>query len=190
MDTYTPGRSKLWSNDIKRVLQSSSKLQNRSLTIRCSLISYQAHSSQLSNEYIRHTLGLTSSRSVVSSYEVYFKAVIIIISRLARFLHQHKLVVWVTASFLISPGFFSVFSPILKILWSGWSRFFLWFSNPPASFSNLLKTVPSAPTTNGITVTFIFHRYFSSLARSKYLSIFSISFIFTLCSAGTAKSPT
>ena len=35
-----------------------------------------------------------------------------------------------------------------------------------------------------------FHRpqFFSSLARSKYLSIFSLSFLFTLCAAGAAKS--
>ena len=34
----------------------------------------------------------------------------------------------------------------------------------------------------------MFHSFFSSLARSKYLSPFSFSFIFTLWSAGTAKS--
>ena len=50
-----------------------------------------------------------------------------------------------------------------------------------------LETIPSTPSTIGITITFTFHSYFSSLARSKYLSIFS-SFIFTLWSAGTAKS--
>ena len=53
---------------------------------------------------------------------------------------------------------------------------------------NPLLTVPCALTTIGITVTFMFQVFFSSLARSKYLSFFSISFRFTLWSAGTAKS--
>ena len=34
----------------------------------------------------------------------------------------------------------------------------------------------------------MFHRFFSSLARFRYLSIFSISFSFTMWLAGTAKS--
>ena len=69
-----------------------------------------------------------------------------------------------------------------------------------------LMTVPSAPATIGITVTFMFHRFFGgffcslfcflgffyvfvlgffffcSLARSKYLSMFSFSFIILLLS--------
>ena len=40
---------------------------------------------------------------------------------------------------------------------------------------------------NGITVTFMFHSFFISLERSQYLSFFSLSFNFTLLSAGTAK---
>ena len=51
-----------------------------------------------------------------------------------------------------------------------------------------LMTVPSAPITTGTTVTFMFHSYFRSLARSRYLSFFSIYFSFTLWSAGTAGS--
>ena len=46
--------------------------------------------------------------------------------------------------------------------------------------SNHLLTVPSAPITIGITVTFMLHRFFSSLAKSWYLSLFSLSFSFTL----------
>ena len=53
-------------------------------------------------------------------------------------------------------------------------------------FSNLFGTVPSAPTTIGITFTLIFHSFFNSLAMS--LSIFSFSFSFTLWYAGTANS--
>ena len=49
-------------------------------------------------------------------------------------------------------------------------------SNPCTS---PLVTVSSAPITTGITVTFMFHSFSISLARSKYLSVFSLSFSFT-----------
>ena len=66
-------------------------------------------------------------------------------------------------------------------------------SRPPTSkssspFSNPLVTVPNAPITIGIIVTFMFHSFFNSLARSRYLSLFSHSFSFILWLAGTAKS--
>ena len=66
-------------------------------------------------------------------------------------------------------------------------------TRPPTSkssrqFNNHLVTVPNAPITIGIIVTFMFHSFFNSLARSRYLSIFSHSFSFILWSAGTAKS--
>ena len=51
-------------------------------------------------------------------------------------------------------------------------------------FANLLRIVPSAPITIGITVTFMFHRCFSYLARSRYLSLFSLSVDFILWSIG------
>ena len=51
--------------------------------------------------------------------------------------------------------------------------------------TNPLVTILGAPITNGIIVTFMFH---NSLARSRYSSFFSLSFSFTLWSAGTAKS--
>ena len=59
------------------------------------------------------------------------------------------------------------------------------FSSP---FSNPLVTVPNAPITIGIIVTCMFHGFFNSLARSRYLSFFSHSFSFMLWSAETAKS--
>ena len=49
-------------------------------------------------------------------------------------------------------------------------------------------TVSRAPITISITVTFIFHCFFSSLARFRYLSFFSLSFNYTPWSARTAKS--
>ena len=48
--------------------------------------------------------------------------------------------------------------------------------------------MPNAPITIGTIVTFIFHSFFNSLAMSRYLSFFSLSFRFILWSAGTAKS--
>ena len=60
-------------------------------------------------------------------------------------------------------------------------------SKSSSSFSNPLVTVPNAPITIGIIVTCMFHCFFNSLARSRYLSFFSHSFCFILWSAGTAK---
>ena len=59
------------------------------------------------------------------------------------------------------------------------------FSHPLISksssvFNNLLVTVPKAPITIGIIVTFMFLWFFNSLARSRYLSFFSLSFNFIL----------
>ena len=71
-----------------------------------------------------------------------------------------------------------------------------WFKNVSANFvyvyefyaTNPLVTVPKAPITIGIIVTSMFHSFFNSLARSRYLSLFSHSFSFILWSAETAKS--
>ena len=66
-------------------------------------------------------------------------------------------------------------------------------TRPPISksscpFNNPLVAVSKAPVTIGIIVTFMFHSFFNSLARSRYLSFFSHSFSFTMWSAGTIKS--
>ena len=66
-------------------------------------------------------------------------------------------------------------------------------TRPPTSkssspFYNPLVSLPKAPITIGIIVTFMFHSFFNSLARLRYLSLFSHSFSFILWSAGTAKS--
>ena len=57
-----------------------------------------------------------------------------------------------------------------------------------AAESNPLVTVPKAQITIGIIVTFMFHSFFSSLARSRYLSFFSHSFSLYQWQAGTVKS--
>ena len=56
------------------------------------------------------------------------------------------------------------------------------------AFNNFFVIVPKAPITIGTIVTFMFHSFFNSLARLRYLSFFSLSFRFILWSAGTAKS--
>ena len=71
----------------------------------------------------------------------------------------------------------------------------LWIvsTRPPTSkssrpFNDSLVIVPKAPITIGTIVTFMFHSFLYSLARSWYLSFFSHSFRFILWSARTAKS--
>ena len=66
-------------------------------------------------------------------------------------------------------------------------------TRPPTSkssspFNNPLVTVPKVPIMIAIIFTFMFLSFFNSLARSRYLSFFSLSFSFILWSAGTAKS--
>ena len=51
-----------------------------------------------------------------------------------------------------------------------------------------LITVPSASISICIAVIFLFNSFFSSLARSRDLSLFLLSFSFTLWSTGMAKS--
>ena len=53
-------------------------------------------------------------------------------------------------------------------------------SKSSSPFINPLVTVPKAPITIVINVTFMFHSFFTSLARSRYLSFFSL-FSILLC---------
>ena len=53
-------------------------------------------------------------------------------------------------------------------------------SNSSSPFINPLVIVPSMSVTIGITITFMFHSFFSSPARSQYLFFFSLSFSFNL----------
>ena len=59
-----------------------------------------------------------------------------------------------------SPGLFSVFRLLSKILWFRWSLFFQWFPILSVSFLKRLKTFPSALIIIGITVTFMFYSFF------------------------------
>ena len=81
----------------------------------------------------------------------------------------------------------SEYSPILTMLWFGCSWIFL-IPNFSSLFPKLLGTVANTPVIISITITFMFHSFFSSLARFEYLFIFLLSIIFSLWSARTAKS--
>ena len=61
-------------------------------------------------------------------------------------------------------------------------------SKSSSPYVNPLVSVPRAPITIGITVTFMFHSFSNSLARLKYLSFFWFSFNHTLWSAETGES--
>ena len=51
-----------------------------------------------------------------------------------------------------------------------------------STFNNPFVTVPKAPITVGNIVTFMFHSFFNSLTRSRYLFLFSHSFSFIMWS--------
>ena len=96
--------------------------------------------------------------------------------------------VWVTTSLLKSPGLVSVFRPssAMPVVW-------IVSTGPPTSkssrpFTNPLVTLPNAPITIGTIVTYMLHSFFNSLATSRYLSFFSLTFRFIQWSAGIAKS--
>ena len=96
--------------------------------------------------------------------------------------------VWATLSLFRSPGFSIRASLNNAVVWMVSTRPLITKSS--SSFTNHLGIVPSVPITVGITVTFMFFCFFffSSLPKFKYLSLFTLSFIFTLWSDGTAKS--
>ena len=96
--------------------------------------------------------------------------------------------VWVTVRVLESQGPFSVFLPLLLKLWFGRSQIVLFFFKAFSPSTNPLVAVPWAPITIGKIVTFMFHSFLNSQARSRFLSLFSDSFNFTLWFGGTAKS--
>ena len=82
----------------------------------------------------------------------------------------------------------SVFWPFSIMKLFGWSPLVRQLPHPLFPFSNSLITVPKAPITIVIIVTYMFHSFFNSLARSRYVSFFSHSFSLILWSAGTEKS--
>ena len=86
----------------------------------------------------------------------------------------------------VSMTLFSILADLNALVWIVSTRpLTSKFSSPG---TNSLMTVPSAPITIGITVTFMFHSFFSSLVRSKYFSLFPFFFSFILWSTRTANS--
>ena len=61
-------------------------------------------------------------------------------------------------------------------------------SNSSSPLTKPLGNIPRTSITIGITVTIMFHVFFSSLASFKYLSLGSFSLVFTRWSAETVKS--
>ena len=117
------------------------------------------------------------------------KRIIIIIILLIRVFHI-SVFHW-SLSDSKSPQVSGTHHRILAVL----SNAVIWIvSTPPPTskssrpFNNPLVIVPKAPITIGTIVIFMFHSFFNSLARLRYLSFFSLFFRFILWSAGTAKS--
>ena len=75
--------------------------------------------------------------------------------------------VWVTASLLKSPGLFSVFWLFSIIVWLVSTRPLISKSSSP--FNNPLVTVPKAPITIGIKVSFMFHCFFQIPSKVQVL---------------------
>ena len=92
----------------------------------------------------------------------------------------------------LSDNKFPQVSRILLSIMADLNNALVWMvSNPPLILkstsprTNPFVTVPSAQLVSPSLSCSIF--FFNSLARSRYLSFFSLSFSFTLCLAGTAK---
>ena len=85
--------------------------------------------------------------------------------------------IWVKTSLLMSPGLFSVFWPFS----SDAAAFWLLFTRLPtfkssSQFNNYLVTIPNAPITIGIIITFMFHSFFNFLTRPEVLILFFFTF--------------
>ena len=110
--------------------------------------------------------------------------IIIIIIYSLEFSHQHKLMVF---HWRLSDSKSPQVSRILFSILAVFNNAVVWMvsTRSPTSkssrpFNNPLVTMPKAPITISIIVTFMFHSFFNSLARSRYLSLFSHSFSFIL----------
>ena len=118
--------------------------------------------------------------------------IIVIIIYSLEFSHQRKLIVF---HWRLSDSKSPQVSRTLLSILAVFNNAVVWMvsTRSPTSkssrpFNNPLVTIPKAPITIGIIVTFMFQSFFNSLARSRYLSLFSHSFSFILWSAGTAES--
>ena len=70
----------------------------------------------------------------------------------------------------VSRTLLSILTDLKNVVWIDATRPFI--SNPASPSTNSLVTVPSVPITISMTVTFMFHSFFSSPERPWYLSLF------------------
>ena len=85
--------------------------------------------------------------------------------------------VQMTVSLIKFPGLFFVFLRIFAVMRSGTVLILPRISNSPSLFFRFFGIVPWTLTIIGITVTFTYQRFFSSLARYRELSHFRFSFM-------------
>ena len=156
-----------WSNPGKGVAPSP--------TPQC--CSYWKGSPRVALEYTRQFYFLIRSGHLA-------EIIIIIIIYSLEFSHQRKLMVF---HWSLSDSKYPQVSRTLLSILAVFNNAVVWIvsTRSPTSkssrpFNNPLVTVPKAPITIGIIVTFMFHSFFNSLARSRYLSLFSHSFSFIL----------
>ena len=128
---------------------------------------------------------------VTLNYGCKLYLLIIITSRIIDFSHQLMLMVFQWS--LSDSKSLQVSRTLLSIL-AVFNNAVIWMistclptSKSSSPFSNPIVTVPKEPITIGIIVTCMFHSFFNSLAKSRYLSFFSYSFSFILWLAGTEK---
>ena len=87
----------------------------------------------------------------------------------------------------VSRTFLSILADLNRaIVWMIYTCPLIYKSSSP--YTNPLVTVSRAPITNGISVTFMFYSFFNSLAKSRYLSFFSL-FSILLCDQLAHQSP-
>ena len=88
---------------------------------------------------------------------------------------------------LVSRILLSILADLSNVVvWVVSTRLLISKSSSP--FNNHSVTVPRVPIIIGMNVTFMFHSFSKSLARSRYLSFFSFSFNFTLWSVHNSLS--
>ena len=123
-----------------------------------------------------------------SSFCLFFRIIIIVTPW--ELTHQHYMVIFYwSLSHSKSPQVSRTLLSIRAVL----NNVVVWMvsihpliSKSSSSCTNPLVTVPRTTIIIGINVPFIFHSFFTSIARFKYLSFFSFSFNCTLWSSRTA----
>ena len=141
--------------------------------------------SSVNNNLVRSIFGFMAYQPLLgySWQKLFFKAVIWFqISFPLNNNNNCKQLLFTHQSFSLESGWQQVSSSLQdSSQYSGRSVVWMVFTRLPNSkssspFSNHLVAVPNAPITIGIIVTCMFHSFFNSLARSRYLSFFSHSF--------------